>query len=394
MIDYLLLALFIPVLVCLFWFVELFFTSGENQRAKKHLSFLMICGLFSFLGGLLYFKEFYSVYAFIYIGILVFSMAQIPALYLYLVSLTENSPGKKPYYIHYAFPLLTGIIVIYFHYIHITPEELTAVFKNYLIPQELNQKQKVTYYADLTLRNGFVLLGIFYLILIHLKVKRHFRKAKDYYSDAEHKKLSWITVSTAIYLLFTLIGMTLFNSQSRNMLFKSEIITSMPFLIMAMVFWYIGFLGNRQQVNIIPAIEAMEIDARPQSILTEALRKDLVDKIKQTIETDKLYLDPELCLPDMARKVGTNRYYLSKIINDEFGMNFNNYINQYRIAEAVKLMKTPGIDYSLADIAIKCGFNVYTSFVRSFKRFKRESPEQYMRHYSRTGATRLFPERL
>ena len=378
MIDYLLLALFIPMLVCLFWFVELIFSTGENRRAKKHLSFFMICGLFSFMGGLLYFQEIYCVYAILYIGILVLSMAQIPAFYLYLISLTERSLGAKTYYKHYALPFLTGIIVIYFHYIHISNEELIGIFNNYFTPRALNQKQKITYYADMTLRNGFVLLGIFYLFLIHLKVKRHFRRVMDYYSDIENRSLNWITISTALYLIFSLIGVTLFNSQSKSIIYKNELATLVPFLIMAMIFWYIGFLGNRQQMNIIPA---KRNDAKPQVILTEALKKDLVNKIKKTIETDRIYLDPNLCLPYLARSVGTNRYYLSKIINDEFGMNFNNFINQYRIAEAVELMKKPDMGYSLGDIATECGFNVYISFVRSFKRFKKESPEKYMQKF-------------
>ncbi len=376
MVDYLLLALFIPVMVCLFWFIELLFANGENQKAKKHLSFLMICGFFSFLGGLLYFKEIYSVYAIIYIGIMVFSMAQIPALYLYLISLTENNIPLKIYFGHYILPFLTGIIVIYFHYIYISHEDLLVVINCYFTPQELIQKQKVTYYADLILRNGFVLLGIFYLILIHSKVKRHFKKVMDYYSDAEYKNLRWITLTTAIYLLFALIGATLFNSQSNQIIYKNTSIVSIPFLLMAMVFWYIGFLGNRQQLIVIPA---SEMDQKPQFILTEALRKDMVNKIKHTIETDKLYLKPDICLPDLARKVGTNRYYLSKIINDELGMNFNNFINQYRIAEAVELMRSPDSSYSLADIAARCGFNAYISFVRSFKRHKNESPENYIK---------------
>jgi AraC-like DNA-binding protein len=364
-----------PILVCLFWFVELIFTSGENRRAKRHLSFFMICGLSAFVGGLFYFKELYSVYAILYIGILVLSIAQVPALYLYLISLTENSPGVKTYYRHYAIPFISGISVIYFHYIHISQEELASLFSNYFITGELNQRQKVTYYADLTLRNGFVMLGIFYLILIHLKVKRHFIRVMNYYSDSEHKKLSWITISTAIYLLFVLVGATLFNPRSNPVIYNSEIILSIPFLLMAIIFWFIGYLGNRQQLNLIPS---SGMEASPQAILTEDLRKDLAEKTILTIETDKLYLDPDLCLPDLARIVGTNRYYLSKIINDEFGMNFNNYINQYRISEAVELMKK-NPDYSLSFISIQCGFNVYTSFVRNFKRFMRISPEKYRR---------------
>ena len=382
MIDYLLLALFIPVSVCIFWFIELFFTSGENKKAKKHLSFFMLCGLISFTGGLLYFKELYSIYAIVYVVILVLSMAQIPALYLYLLSLTENNLNRNTYYKHYAFPAFTGVIIVYFHYIYITYDDLITVFNNYFTPWELTQKQIVTYYIDLILRNGFVLLGIIYLSFMHIKVKRHFRKVKDYYSNVERKRLYWITLSTSTYFLFALIGVTLFNSQSKAAIYKNELILSIPFLIMAMVFWYIGFLGNRQQLIIIPTAV---MENKPQFFFTEDLKENLVNKMKQTTETDKLYLNPDLCLPDLAREIGTNRYYLSKIINDEFGMNFNNYINQYRIAEAVKLMNNAENNYSLAEIATKCGFNAYMSFVRNFKRFEKVSPEGYLKRMRING---------
>ena len=208
------------------------------------------------------------------------------------------------------------------------------------------------------------------------KLKRHYKKVTDYYYNVEHKRLYWITLSASLFLLFALIGGTLFNSQSKSLIYKNEIITSIPFLIMAVIFWFVGFPGNRQQLIIIPETG---MDNKPQAGLKVVLKENLANKIKQTIETDKLYLNPDICLPDLAREVGTNRYYLSKIINDEFGMNFNAYINHYRIAEAVNLMNNNDNNHSLTEISTKCGFNVYISFIRNFKRFEKMSPDMYLK---------------
>ena len=58
--------------------------------------------------------------------------------------------------------------------------------------------------------------------------------------------------------------------------------------------------------------------------------------IKEIIVMEKLYQNPELSLLDVAKKLETNVAIISKTINQGFGMNFNDYINKFRIEE-VKL---------------------------------------------------------
>ena len=49
------------------------------------------------------------------------------------------------------------------------------------------------------------------------------------------------------------------------------------------------------------------------------------------MENDFAYLQADISLTNVSRILGTNRSYLSSIINNKFGMNFNAYVNQYRV---------------------------------------------------------------
>jgi AraC-like DNA-binding protein len=72
----------------------------------------------------------------------------------------------------------------------------------------------------------------------------------------------------------------------------------------------------------------------------------------------KLYMEPELTLTELARKLGTNASLLSKVINGSYGQNFNDYINSFRVAEAIRLMNDAHYkNYSLLAIAYEAGFN-------------------------------------
>ncbi|WP_418976966.1 helix-turn-helix domain-containing protein [Alistipes finegoldii] len=55
----------------------------------------------------------------------------------------------------------------------------------------------------------------------------------------------------------------------------------------------------------------------------------------------KPYLDPDFKLTDMAEAMGVNRTVMSNFINQTYGMNFNRYLNRWRIEEYQILMALP-----------------------------------------------------
>ncbi|WP_298221161.1 AraC family transcriptional regulator [Flavobacterium sp.] len=102
-------------------------------------------------------------------------------------------------------------------------------------------------------------------------------------------------------------------------------------------------------------------------------------KIETLIQSEKLYQNPELTLTDLSKKLETNASIISKTINQGFQMNFNDFINNYRV-EAVKKMFENGEQKksTLLGIAFDCGFNSKATFNRAFKKNTGFSPKDYL----------------
>ncbi len=109
------------------------------------------------------------------------------------------------------------------------------------------------------------------------------------------------------------------------------------------------------------SIEEMPNDERDNISLMSRLNKFIVEK--------EIYKKLDLNINFLAKELNTNSKYISKAINDEAGMNFNTYINTFRIEEAKKTLRSKEtISWSLEAIAENCGFNNQTSFIHAFKK--------------------------
>ncbi len=374
--DILKIALLLPLLVALFWFVELLFSSGNNGKAKKHLAFFMLCGFFSMLGGYLYFTGLYKFYTLSYFIIKTFSFAQLPAFYLYLKSLIQPRINQQTYAKHYFIPILAGLVAIFFHWIFLSLEESARMFEFFTTPEVFSSKEKLAFYFDISFRNIFVLMAVFYLAIIHRQVKESFKKLLNLCADAESKNPSWIIIANLLYIIFSVFALLLFNLHDIFFSHFSETYLILPLFLLATLFFLIGFKGNRQDMFVLIS----DVEEIPSlGPLPEDVKAYLIKNLEKAIEQDQLYLKQDICLPELAKHIGTNRYYLSKLINSEFEMNFNDYINQYRIKEAINIIHSKRKDITLSEIATKSGFKSYISFSRNFKRKVNVSPEAFVK---------------
>jgi AraC-like DNA-binding protein len=72
----------------------------------------------------------------------------------------------------------------------------------------------------------------------------------------------------------------------------------------------------------------------------------------------KPHLDPEITLSSLADLVSVSPEYLSKMINNQLGKNFYDFINHYRIEEFKTRCTLPeNKNFTLISIAFDCGFN-------------------------------------
>lgn len=108
----------------------------------------------------------------------------------------------------------------------------------------------------------------------------------------------------------------------------------------------------------------------------------LIQKLKELMEKEKLYLIPELSLKDLSDSLEISSHHLSFLLNTKFNQNFYDFINTYRL-EAVKneLINPQKKHLSILAIACDCGFNSQSTFNRIFKQKVGLSPSKYREQY-------------
>jgi AraC-like DNA-binding protein len=100
------------------------------------------------------------------------------------------------------------------------------------------------------------------------------------------------------------------------------------------------------------------------------------DKLEQWMQTDKPYKNKDFRLNDLMQVLPMNRTYLSQFLSSMFGCNFYQYVVNYRLEEAKRLMRE-NPDMKLQDISDECGFSSPTVFGRTFAREAGCSPSEW-----------------
>lgn len=117
-----------------------------------------------------------------------------------------------------------------------------------------------------------------------------------------------------------------------------------------------------------------------RSQLSHEENQTMLDNLLELMNSEKMYLNNQLTIEEVAKKLGTNRTYLSQIINEKFNANFNNFINKYRVKEAQQmLLMDSNKAFTIESIANAAGFHSKSSFNTAFKKFTGLTPSDFIR---------------
>ncbi len=98
-------------------------------------------------------------------------------------------------------------------------------------------------------------------------------------------------------------------------------------------------------------------------------------QVESFLAETRIYLDPELTLAKLSKKLRIGSRDISNAINRHHGINVSQYINKYRLDEACRLMQTT--DDSITNIHLDSGFQTKSNFNREFKRGFGMSPTEW-----------------
>jgi AraC-like DNA-binding protein len=125
---------------------------------------------------------------------------------------------------------------------------------------------------------------------------------------------------------------------------------------------------------------------RPSAI-PEAMVQSTVRSLLQTMESDKLYLNPDLNVALLSAHTGIAPKTISAVLNQHLQKSFSEFVNEYRVKAVMeRLLKSGSKHLTIAGLAYECGFNSQPTFQRAFKAEIGVSPREFLiQHTIKSG---------
>ena len=178
---------------------------------------------------------------------------------------------------------------------------------------------------------------------------------------------------TITYILYALVIIKAINYQYA--------IHTLIMVMAILVFYvsYIAYLKPELFSYAKPFSTEKETFKYKNSGLTTAFSKELRDELLKLLNEEKIFKDNALNLDKLATILNISRHHASQLINEYFGVGFNELINSYRIAEATAILKEDKQrNLKIIDVIYEVGFNNKVSFNRAFKKYVKMTPTEYL----------------
>ncbi|MBQ4279429.1 MAG: helix-turn-helix transcriptional regulator [Rikenellaceae bacterium] len=216
-----------------------------------------------------------------------------------------------------------------------------------------------------------LLLSILYSGLSLLRIRAYKRRIIDYSADIYRMSLDWLSfiiLFRVVLQTLPIAGLILGIGQFGTLGFI------WGFTTLPAVFTHIVLCLNILSENyvIIEPVAAKEKEMTASGNYAQLGRQ----RVEKYLESKKPYLNPEFKITDMARDLLSNRTYISAFINREYGMNFNRFINNYRLREVERLQSEAvhrKQKISSLEIVIHAGFSNYRSYFRAKNMVKNDT---------------------
>jgi AraC-like DNA-binding protein len=228
------------------------------------------------------------------------------------------------------------------------------------------------------------LSGIVYCIWSFTSLYAHKKNLKKTFSNLEGIHFNWLlALNIGLLLLWTVI----LSTRNDDIIFSAA----------AVYIIFIGFFGITQS-NVFserevhrfqlpphtPEPETPEIAAEAESVRKTkqhtAEQEVVYQKTIDLLKKEKLYLNPELKLLDLALPLNLHPNLISKAINSVSGCHFYDLVNTLRVETFMEKVQGGATDqFTILSVAYDSGFNSKASFNRNFKSITGLSPSEFLK---------------
>ena len=350
----------------------LFIVSRKHRsNANRLLGLFMLTFVFAALSDLLPFSEIgnYSLSGY-------FTLPEVKLLFPVLfIHFVLEKVGRTSFYglflkVNYslAFLMISLTLINILLVLTFNSSLLDLLGWKYLEPLFMGQQ----YYA-------FVLTGAAFTLAL-IETKKYRRLVGNEFTDIEMMKIRWLWQYTIVLAPIILLWGAELYRIIRGGTGQSDL-TTYAYLAIAFFNYFVSYKAFSQHTlfdsSANPAIKYSE-KHQDSHKLSVAVDPDLYERVQTEMEAKELYLEQNLNLHDFSREIQIPARSISACINQLAGMNFNEWVNNYRVENARALLKDPESNHlSIEGIGISSGFKSRSAMYDAFKRKLGVSPGHF-----------------
>ena len=299
-----------------------------------------------------------------------------PLFLLYIEELTLRQPNRR-WHIACLLPSVICFTTVAMLYTMMNQEETADFIEHHLYNNETFKLTRLAWWqgiVHIAVRIVFALEIPLVLYIGWRHISKYNQTIENYYSNTEGKLLSHLKGILFLFAITSLLSFV-FNAIGRHFFTHSLWLLAVPSVLFSTILILIGHIGLHQQFHIqdIKSEEENELGLATPQLINE---NKFSEAIQHLVEEEKLYLQPNLKIDDLAKRLNTNRNYVYQAINVGMGLSFTTYINQKRIEYAKHLIEE-NPKALLTEISLKSGFTSTSAFYRNFKTYIGCAPSKF-----------------
>ncbi|MCR5313257.1 MAG: AraC family transcriptional regulator [Bacteroidaceae bacterium] len=215
------------------------------------------------------------------------------------------------------------------------------------------------------------------LLCVRLFMHHHslyMKLINDYFSNDEYDLLHWVTKSFKSALLVGICALV-------YALFTTSIVSLLFDVIFLLYYVYFGVRFINYAFSFHYIEEAMDVPDTPyESPVSEVAVPSsttvaspelsrIYNNVRRVVEGQELYKLQNLTVGDVASLLDENYRTVSKAIRNCCGCNFSNFINGYRVKDAIRLVSENYLDdNTIESLAQSTGFSSRMSLLRAYRK--------------------------
>ncbi len=370
-----LVAILSPIFVTLFWALFFIFSYRKEDKPKQIMLVFMISAFLLYVSHAIFFNGKHLLYFQVEPLYLLTNLSVYPLYYLYVRFITVDERFAVRH-LYLFLPALFISLASLISGLMINPDARGFYVEEFLYNRNFDSFRisSASWFKMMIFLVGrvlFIILVFYSLLKGIILIQQHEERILNSFSNKTGKSLSLVKVITITFLLTSCMS-TVLAIIGRNQFIDSKQFLLIPSVIFSTMIFLIGFQGSK--------IKPIPVKCNPENsyLPEEDSGQELKKKLLSLFNENQIFKNPELKICDISQEIKADSSNITRLINDEFKVNFCDFVNLYRISTAKSMILNDSAKkLTLEGIAREAGFHSLESFIRVFKEYEGMSPVKF-----------------